>query len=318
MSEIEYQRKLLGDAVRNQAFHQALQCVITPGKTTLVDVGAGTGFLSFLALKLGAHHVTLIEYSGTLELAGQLARHNKLSNLNFIHKHSAAVKKLARADVVISETLGNYAPEEGLIDTLNDARRFLKPGGVLIPCALRQFVAPVLTARLQKELDVWPRVGFGLDLTPARNVALNNMYVKTVMPADVGGDVQIARCSDQLRFALDEEPPASLRQCHLSWASDALRALGAQQVYGFVLWWEAELVPGVRLSTSPFAPATHWEQVYLPLLEALVLGPKQQVELTLKSDTRSQTGVRVTWHTRLLDGGKCLKEIRQDMEKGRL
>ncbi len=316
MSEIEYQRKLLGDTVRNQALHAALQRVIVPDETTLVDVGAGTGFLSFLALKLGAQHCTLIEYSDTLKLAQELARRNQLGKLSFIQKHSTEVKKLARADVVLSETLGNYALEENVIETLNDAQRFLKPGGVLIPGALRQFAAPVISGRLQKELDVWPRVGFGLDLAPAREVALNNMYVKTVMPVDIGGDTEVARCWDRLSFAQGQEPPASLRQSQLNWTSDALRARGAQQLYGYVLWWEAELVPGITLSTSPFAPATHWEQVYLPLLEAQALGPKQQIELTLKSDTRA--GVRLSWHTRLLESGKCLAELQQDMQRGRL
>ncbi|MGH8528818.1 MAG: methyltransferase domain-containing protein [Nevskiales bacterium] len=316
MSEIEYQRKLLGDGVRNQAFHAALQRVIVPGETTLVDVGAGTGFLSFLALTLGAQHCTLIEYSDTLKLAQDIARRNRLSKLSFIQKHSTEVKKLARSDVVLSETLGNYALEENLIETLNDAQRFLKPGGVVIPGAVQQFVAPVISGRLQKELDVWPRVGFGLDLAPARQVALNNMYVKSVMPADIGGDTEVARCWDRLLFAADQEAPASLRQSRQSWSSDELRARGAQQVYGYVLWWEAELVPGIRLSTSPFAPATHWEQVYLPLLDAVALGPKQQIELTLKSDTRA--AVCVTWHTRLLSGVQCLQDVKQDMAKGRL
>ncbi len=60
MSEIELHRKLLGDRVRNEAFQAALKKVIKPGKTTVADLGAGTGFLSFLARQLGAQHCTLI------------------------------------------------------------------------------------------------------------------------------------------------------------------------------------------------------------------------------------------------------------------
>ncbi len=316
MSEIEYQRKLLGDPERNQAFYAALAKTIVKDQTTLVDVGAGTGFLSFLALHLGAKHCTLIEYSATLELAKKLAKRNRLRKLGFVRKHSSEVRKLS-ADVVMSETLGNYALEEGLIETLNDAQRFLKKGGVLIPAALRQFVAPVIKPHLQAEIDIWPQIGFALDLSPAREVALNNMYVKRVLPADIGGDAAIARCWDRMQFAAGAARPASLRQSQQSWKTDDLLVqAGARQVYGYVLWWEAELVPGVVLGTSPFSAPTHWEQVYLPLLEPVPLKPKQQLELTLKSDTRA--GVRVGWHTRLMAGGKCLQEIKQDLRKGRL
>jgi protein arginine N-methyltransferase 1 len=53
---IEYHRTLLADRVRNAAFHKALARVIVKGETTVADIGAGTGFLGFLA-PLGAKRV---------------------------------------------------------------------------------------------------------------------------------------------------------------------------------------------------------------------------------------------------------------------
>ena len=84
MSEIELHRKLLGDRVRNEAFQAALKKVIKPGKTTVADIGAGTGFLSFLARQLGAKHCTLIEYTDTLDLAEDLARYDWILNLDAV------------------------------------------------------------------------------------------------------------------------------------------------------------------------------------------------------------------------------------------
>ena len=135
MSEIELHRKLLGDKVRNDALGAALARVVKPGMS-VADIGAGTGFLSFLARRLGAAQCHLYEYSGALALAQELARRNRITGLTFVHAHSSEVKKPPKADVVVSETLGNFALEEGLLETLVDARRFLKPGGVLIPLAL--------------------------------------------------------------------------------------------------------------------------------------------------------------------------------------
>ena len=100
MSEIELHRKLLGDEVRNIAFQQALKQVIKPGLTTIADLGAGTGFLSFLARQLGAAHCTLVEYTDTLGLAQELARSNRIDQLSFIRGHSGELKKPPKVDVL--------------------------------------------------------------------------------------------------------------------------------------------------------------------------------------------------------------------------
>ncbi|MDO9451640.1 MAG: methyltransferase domain-containing protein [Stagnimonas sp.] len=315
MSEIELHRKLLGDAPRNAAFHAALKAVIKPGVTTVADLGAGTGFLSFLARQLGAAHCTLIEYTDTIQLATQLARANKIDGLSFIQGHSAELKKPEKVDVVVSETLGNYALEENLLETLNDARRYLKKNGVLIPCGLKQYVAPVLTPRLQDEIDIWPRIGFGINLDAARTMSLSNMYVRAVQPADVGGSEANAKCWDDLRFATDTDAAPSLRRESVHWSG---KSLGAVTVHGYALWWVAELVPGVTISTSPFSVATHWEQIYLPLLSPISLAATDTLECTLTSDTRPDVGVRVAWRTRQLQGGKAVQTQDQDITKGRI
>ncbi len=317
MSEIELHRKLLGDGLRNQALLAALKKTIQPGKSTLTDIGAGTGFISFIARQLGAKQCTLIEYSDTLALARELAHVNKINGLHFVQAHSAEIKKPPKTDIVVSETLGNFALEEGLLETLVDARRFLSADGVMIPCGLRQFVAPVFASRLQDEIDVWPRVGFGLKLTPAREASLNNMYVKPIVPADLGSDDAHACEWDRITFGPgpDSAQPSSLRSATLRWNN---QELGATVLHGFALWWICELVPSIVISTSPFAPATHWEQVYLPLLEPLRLKLGDEVELTLTSDTRPKTGLRVAWKTRLLLDGRAVSTQAQDISRGRI
>ncbi|MFA5941752.1 MAG: methyltransferase domain-containing protein [Sinimarinibacterium sp.] len=315
MSEIELHRKLLGDTRRNAAFHAALKSVIRPGLTTVLDIGAGTGFLSFLARQLGAKHSTLIEYADTLDLAEQLARRNGIDGLSFIKGHSSEVRRKVGVDVVVTETLGNFALEEGLLETAVDARRFLKPGGAILPARLRQFAAPVFSDRLQQDIDIWPEVGYALDLEPARTISLNNMYVKAVLPADLHGNADCAQCWDDLDLRPQSAAPPSRRQRSLQWRA---QALPLRHVAGFALWWEAELVPGVRLSTSPFEPTTHWEQIYLPLLQPIDLDTGDVLDLTLTCDTRPDVGVRLGWKTRQLRDGKAVFEQVQDSWKGRL
>lgn len=313
MSEIELHRKLLGDSARNQAFHQALKSVIRPEKTTVLDIGAGTGFLSFLAHQLGAAHCTLMEYADTLELAQTLARANGMDRLTFIQTVSLEWRRKLSVDVVVSETLGNFALEEGFLETAVDARRFLKPGGALLPYALRQFAMPVIGDRLQREIDIWPEVGFGLDLNAARAVSLSNMYVKDVQPQDLPSP-SCAQCWDDLDLRPSRPPPSSKRTHTLRWSATDLGA----RVAGFALWWEADLTATVKLSTSPFDPPTHWQQIYLPLLSALTLQAQDQVELTLTCDTRAEVGVRLIWQTTQLRAGQVIHQQKQDSFRGQL
>ncbi|MGH8460154.1 MAG: methyltransferase domain-containing protein [Stenotrophobium sp.] len=315
MSEIELHRKLLGDRARNQAFHEALRRVIRPGQTTVADIGAGSGFLSFLARRLGAKHCTLVEYTDTLDLAEELARRNRIDGLSFIKAHSAEIAKPPKVDVVISETLGNYALEENLLETLVDARRFLNKNGIVIPGRLRQFVAPVIVPRAQDEIDVWPLVGFDIDLSAARTISLNNMFVRTLRADDFAGE-QSAQLWDDLDFSPNVTAPPSKRSSTLKWTAQNLG--GANAVHGYALWWECELLPGIVISTSPYAAPTHWEQIYLPLLKPLALEAGDTLELTLGSDTRPQVGVRVSWRTRQLRAGEAVSEQSQDIARGRL
>ena len=314
MSEIELHRKLLGDRARNVAFHAALQRLIKPGTTTVLDIGAGTGFLSFLARRLGAAHCTLLEYTDALELAEQLARRNRIDGLSFVRTHSSEFRRKLAVDLVVTETLGNFALEEGFLETAVDARRFLKPGGSIIPAKLTQFVAPVLSPRLQQALDVWPTVGFDLDLVPARNISLNNMYVKQLQPDDLGGDARRVQIWDALDLRPEAKAPNSRRSRTLRWKAADI----GSRIEGFALWWEAELLEDIKLSTSPFEAPTHWEQIYLPLIDAAELEDSDMLELTITCDTRPDVGVRLQWRTRVLRGEAVRQDQSQDSFRGQL
>lgn len=307
---IEYHRTLLADRVRNAAFHNALQRVIVPGKTTVADIGAGTGFLGFLAAKLGAARVDLYEAGEVAELARRLLKHNRVSRARIAELHSTEVEEPERVDVVVSETLGNYPFEENIIATLNHARaRFLTPGGILIPCRLEQFVCPVLGERFHRELAIWDEVGYGLDFAPAKLMSLNNIYVRWFAAADLLEHGAAAVVWDKLSFRGHNK---TTRAGEAVWQIDR-----PTTIYGLALWWSAELVPGVRLATGPLDARTHWEQLYLPALSPIVLAPGQVLTVHLRSTTSFERGTNVTWTLLVNDkAGRQLAKQALDLEKG--
>jgi protein arginine N-methyltransferase 1 len=283
---IEFHRAMLADAVRNAAFHEALRRVIVPGETTVADIGCGTGLLAFMASRLGAREVHCYEHGEVIHLAERLARANGIRNLVFYPEHSTAILDPEPVDVVVSETLGNFAYEENILETLRDARRFLRPGGTLIPQRIEQFVAPVVSARIQAELDAWDRVGYGLDFAAAKAMSLNNLYVRTIRPDELLDAADASQRWDQVRLG---GRAASRRTGEVSW-----RLGEATTVYGFALWWRCELLPGLFLATDPAGAATHWEQLYLPTLAPLRLAPGDRLDLRLRSDS-SQQGASIGW-----------------------
>jgi hypothetical protein len=309
---IEYHRTLLADRVRNAAFQAALAHVIVKGETTVADIGAGTGFLGFLAAKLGGKRVDLYEAAEVADVARKLLRHNRLPNCRIAQVHSTDVASPERVDVVVCETLGNYPFEENIIATLNDAHaRFLEPSGVIIPNSIEQFVCPVTAERLYRELAAWDEVGYGLDFAPGKAMSLNNIYVRWLDKGDLLEGGAAASAWDKVTF---DRRNKTTRAGEVSW-----RARRPATIYGLALWWSAELAPGVALSTGPLAPRTHWEQLYLPALSPIAVQAGQTFTARLRSTTSDEKGTNVTWTLTSSDaaGREVLRQA-LDLEKGYL
>jgi len=307
---IEYHRTLIADKVRNEAFYRALKARIVPGKTVVADIGAGTGLLGLMASKLGARDVYLFEAAAVAGVAEKVLRANKAKNCHLFPCHSADFKGPPRADLVVSETLGNYAVEENIIATLRDARqRFLEDGGSMIPSRITQFVAPVIAPRIDEELRAWERVGYGVDLSDAQSMSLNNAYVRTLKENELLEDGASAKAWDSVELGQDKR---SNRKGETDW-----KPRRAQTVYGFACWWVADLAPGISLSTAPGAPRTHWEQLYLPLIAPIPIKPGDTLKLSLRSSSSEKAGTDIAWTAVHSDAsGRCIGRQALDLGKG--
>lgn len=307
---IEYHRSLIADVGRLTAFEAALAQVIRKGETIVADIGTGSGVLAMIAAKLGAKKVYAYEHAEIGALAQRLIKLNKLRNIEIIPMRSTEIIEPPLVDVVVSETLGNYALEEYLVETMNDAAaRHLKPGGVLIPSRVEQVVAPVTAPRCREELVAWDRIGRGLDFGPARVMGLNNAYVRTFPPAELLDRGRSAVTWDTLDLKVRNR---FARKGHAEWRVDA-----PVTVHGLALWWLAQLAPDVVLSTSPLAAATHWEQLFMPALEPIALKAGETLAIDLKSRSSEEGGTDLAWSYRVRTA-KGKERLVQDLnlEKG--
>lgn len=304
---IEFHRRMLADRIRHDAFRAALAHAIRPGHSTVADIGAGTGVLAFFARELGAREVWLYDPGSALGLAEVVAARNGVDGLHFVAERSLDVQQPPRADIVVAEVLGNFAYEEDVLETLRDAQRFLAPGGTLIPHSLVQWAAPVTSDRFERDLASWRHVGHGLDWSDAEHMTRNNMYVYPIEPADLLAAPPAAWDSLDFTGVID-----SRRAGTVTW-----RLTAPATIFGFALWWDCLLAPGVTLSTSPFTPRTHWDQIYLPLLEPLVAARGDEMELTITSETGDgESGIEVRWMAAQTRGGIRQTEQSLAIEQG--
>jgi hypothetical protein len=158
---------------------------------------------------------------------------------------------------------------------------------------------------------VWDEVGYGLDFAPAKAMTLNNIYVRVFGKADLLDAGEAARSWDKLVF---NQANRTTRTGEATWIAQK-----STTIYGLALWWSAELVPGVSLATGPLDPATHWEQLYLPVLKPITLDAKHTLAVRLRSTTSYEAGTNVSWSLRALDAkGREAERQSLDLAKGYL
>lgn len=308
---IEFHRRMLADEVRSAAFEAALKRVIIPGETTVADIGAGTGVLGFMAQRLGAREVHLIEHGPAMELAARLAEANRIAGLHFWQAHSGELINPPLVDVVVAEVLGNLALEENALETLADARRFLKEGGTLIPKRVEQFAAPLISDRFWRELHSWDRAPLKLDFSAARSMSFDNVYVQRIGPGDLLPGADTPRCWDELDFLAGV---AARRHGAANWNFER-----PAKVFGLALWWRCELVPGVDLATGPFSAPTHWDQVYAPVAEPIEALAGDSLVASLEFETGGgEPGVCMRWELRHLRGDREISRQAHDIGRGYL
>jgi protein arginine N-methyltransferase 1 len=266
-------QKLLADGKRNRAFTEALRRVVTPGSRVL-DIGAGTGVWAVTAAHLGAARVVAIERDPLMApVIAALARENGVGDRVHVvtaRAHRAALPR--EFDLVVSETIGLQAFDEGVEPLMADARRrLLKPGGRLMPESLSLLAAPVRAP-----------------LPQADGILLRTAHWQELManlPQEALGKV--------VRMA----PPVVLRKVRLGWpdrsrpdeTEAAWTVREAQKINAVALWSEMQLAPGVRLSTLV---DTSWAPVLLPV------GPFKARRGTLRIRI-GRTGPARTWRTSL-------------------
>ena len=284
---IDEHRHYLTDEVRLSSFRDAISEVVKPGHVVL-DLGSGTGILGLLACQAGAGRVYSIEEGGVIELARKLSHANGLQDrVVFIKGLSTRVNLPEKVDVVLADQIG-FGGEFGLIDYFSDAReRFLKPGGLMIPCRINMLVAPVHCPKIFGQIDFWNNSSTGFDLRPGRSIAANLAYRFEFKSEDLVGEPAIAGTLD---LATANTTPLDMEA--------SVRAKRAGVLHGIEGWFSAQMSEHVLMSNSPLEPhPIKREHVFFPIDEPIHLAEGDLVKIRMHF---MPTDMIVTWKVEIL------------------
>lgn len=118
----------------------------------MLDVGAGSGILSFFAVQAGAKQVYAIEASNMAYHAQQLVVANNVSgHIKVVPGKIEEIELNEMVDIIISEPMGYMLYNERMLETYLHARKWLKPGGKMFPTEGDLHVAPFTDEALYME-----------------------------------------------------------------------------------------------------------------------------------------------------------------------
>jgi SAM-dependent methyltransferase len=269
---------MIRDERRFTPYLEALRRYVTPD-TVMLDIGAGTGILSFLAIQLGARRVFAIEPDACIETAKLCARNLPgAGRITFIRDLSTNITLPEQADLVVGDLHGTLPFYTGNIPSLADARkRHLKPGGRLLPLRDRIFAAPATAPQEYRQIDEpWRNNALGLDLSAAVPSLVNRMWRARTEPIDADRFLAAPVLWGIVDYREAEEQQLDGRL--------EFQVERAGRMHGYYLWFDGEVAEGLGFSNSPLLPELVYGRSFLPLQEPVdvTVGDRVQLRLSVK------------------------------------
>nr|QFQ59664.1 arginine methyltransferase [Mylopharyngodon piceus] len=282
-SDVTIHEEMIADTVRTNTYRMGIfkNSKSIEGKVVL-DVGAGTGVLSLFCAQAGARKVYAVEASSIADQAVRIVKLNQMEDRIEVIKATLETIELAeQVDVIVSEWMGYALLHESMLNSVIFARdKWLKPGGLILPCRADLYIAPINDLVVEGRLNFWSTVKgqYGVDMSCMTDFARKCIMNKdiTVNPVTVE-DVLSHPC----KFAELDLNTVTLEQLKDVRGVFSCQCFGSSSIHALCVWFTVTFPAEEKalvLSTSPFKPETHWKQAVLYLDDAVDVMQDTKVE----------------------------------------
>ena len=274
---VDEHREYLSDTARVGAYRDALKSLVRPGDVGL-DLASGTGILGLMALQAGAARIYAIESGDIASVARDLARENGFGDrVSIIEEHSSRAVLPEKVDFIVTDLAGRFGFEAGLFEVMSDARRrFLKPGGRVIPSSVSLSIAPVESTDVRAHVDYWSQPVEGLTFDAAHKIARSTGYPRAFTTANLlapGARITGADLVDDVTIMSGS--------CAFEIGRDTI-------LDGIGGWFTATLSPGIELTNAPDrADRINRRNVFFPLHDRfpVIAGDRVGVTMVIRPAT---------------------------------
>jgi len=297
---LSQQQNMMQDYIRTSTYQRAMLNNTADFQDKVVlDVGAGSGILSFFAAQAGAKKVYAIEASSMALHCQSLVDNNKLGGIiEVIPGKIEEVDLPEKVDMIISEPMGYMLFNERMLETFLHAKKWLKPSGQMFPTQGDLHITPFTDEALYMEqfskANFWYQQSFhGVDLSGLRQAAIQEYFKQPIVDTF---DVRICMARSH-KYTVDFQS-AHEQDLHHIEIPVSFTILQSGTVHGLAFWFDVAFIGSqstVWLSTSPTQPLTHWYQVRCLLQNPIFVKQGQTLtgKVLLRSNKRQSYDVEM-------------------------
>ena len=258
-SNFNIHEEMLKDKVRTGAYQKAILENKDIFKDKIVlDVGSGTGILSFFAAQGGAKHVYGIEFADIADFSIDIINKNNMQDKITIIKAKVEETELPvdKVDIILSEWMGYFLLYESMLDCVLYARdKWLKKDGYMFPDRAQMFLAGIEDKNYKhRKINTWNNI-YGFNMNCIKEAAI--------------AEPLIDNCTDEYLISstckIYDIDLYKIKKEDLDFMSGYEIEFNCDECFnGLVSWFNVsfnKVQNKVTLPTGPYDTATHWKQV---------------------------------------------------------
>ncbi len=324
-AQLVHQQNMLLDHIRTSKYYKAIIGNQDYFKDKVVlDVGCGSGILSFFAAQAGAKRVYAVEAARPMaENARLLIESNGYGDvITVITGKVEDIEDLpGMVDIIISEPMGVLLLHERMIESYLTARdRWLKPDPLtdrfnpaqMFPSQGTIFLAPFsdscLYAGTHEKIKFWESTNFyGIDLSSLQQAAIDQTFGQAIVGGVDEKTLMSLPVAFEVGFLEDKVEDLYKFSIPLDFSFDMTGVC-----HGIAGWFDVDFVgpKPVKLSTGPAYERTHWHQVRFVFKNPVAMNRGQRLTGLADFAVNDQRSYNISIHLHI-EGLASVGEIQQ-------